>query len=141
MEIFLNFFWVLITLAGMIAWRTRWTRQTRLRRHAAWREWSAFVCAMVLLFFVVSLTDDLHAELMLLEECSTSRRHATCVVCARHSSPPDGGGAAHAWAILQAGPRVESLVCGGLILPSLENRELQFSVKRAADRAPPASVH
>jgi hypothetical protein len=139
-EIFLNIFWVLITLAGVIAWRTRWKRQTRLRRHAAWREWSAFVCAMVLLFFVVSLTDDLHAELMLLEECSTSRRHATYVVCARHSSPPDGGGAAHAWAILQAGPYAESLVFGALILPSLGNRELQFGVKRSADRAPPASV-
>jgi|SRR5580658_5815063 hypothetical protein len=140
MEIFLNIFWVVITLAGVIAWRTRWTRQTRLRRHAAWREWSAFVCAMVLLFFVVSLTDDLHAELMLFEECSTSRRHATCAVCAHHSCPPDGGGAAHAWAILQTGPPVESLVFGALILPSLENRELQFSVKRVADRAPPASV-
>jgi hypothetical protein len=140
MEIFLNCFWVLIALAGVIAWRTRWTRQTRLRRHAAWREWSAFVCAMVLLFFVVSLTDDLHADSLLLEECSTSRRHAICVVCARHSSPP-GGGAPHAWATLQGGPGVESLVFGGLILPSLENRELQFSVKRAADRAPPASVH
>ena len=140
MEIFLNIFWVLITLAGVIAWRTRWARQTRLRRHAAWREWSAFVCAMVLLFFVVSLTDDLHAELMLLEECSTSRRHATCVMCAHHSCLPDGGGAPHAWAILQAGPPVESLVIGALILPSLENRELPFSVKCAADRAPPASV-
>jgi uncharacterized membrane protein YcjF (UPF0283 family) len=140
MEIFLNIFWVLITLAGVIAWRTRWSRQTRLWRHAAWREWSAFVCAMVLLFFVVSLTDDLHAELMLLEECSTSRRHATCVVCAHHSSPPDGGGAAHAWVIPQAVPHVESLVSCALVLPTLEKQELRLDLKRAADRAPPASV-
>lgn len=140
MEIFLNIFWVLITLAGVIAWRTRWARQTRLRRHAAWREWSAFVCAMVLLFFVVSLTDDLHAELMLLEECSTSRRQATCVVCSHHSCPPDGGRAAHAWAIPPAGPHVESLVSCALVLPTLEKRELRPDFKRAADRAPPASV-
>ena len=53
--------------------------EDRIRRHAAWREWTAFVCSMVLLFFVVSLTDDLHAELMLIEECSSSRRHAACV--------------------------------------------------------------
>ena len=138
MELFLNILWVLITLAGAVIWRTLWTGQARLRRHTAWREWTAFVCAMVLLFFVVSLTDDLHAELMLFEECST-RRHATCVVCAHHSSPPDGG-AAHAWAILPSGPHVESLAFGALILPSFEKLELQFSVKRAADRAPPASV-
>jgi hypothetical protein len=140
MELFLNILWVLIALAGAVIWRTRWTGQARLRRHTAWREWTAFVCAMVLLFFVVSLTDDLHADLMLFEECSGSRRLATCLACPHHSSPPDGSGAAHAWAILPSGLHVESLVFGALVLPTLGNRELQTNVKRAADRAPPASV-
>jgi hypothetical protein len=140
MELFLNILWVLITLAGAVIWRTRWTGQARLRRHTAWREWTAFVCAMVLLFFVVSLTDDLHADLMLFEECSSSRRQATCLACPHHSSPPDGCGAAHAWAILPAGPHLEPLAFGTLVLSALGNRELQTSVKRAADRAPPASV-
>jgi hypothetical protein len=140
MELFLNILWVLIALAGAVIWRTRWTGQARLRRHTAWREWTAFVCAMVLLFFVVSLTDDLHADLMLFEECSGSRRLATCLACPHHSSPPDGSGAVHAWAILPSGLHVESLVFGALVLPTLGNRELQTNVKRAADRAPPASV-
>ena len=138
MELFLNILWVLITLAGVAVWRTRWMRQTRLRRHAAWREWTAFVCAMVLLFFVVSLTDDLHAELMLLEECSNTRRHATCLVCPHHPSASDGGGAAHAWAIVQSGPHVESLAIALLAVPTVEERELQSNVNRPADRAPPA---
>lgn len=140
MELFLNILWGLIALAGAVIWRTRWTGQARLRRHAAWREWSAFVCAMVLLFFVVSLTDDLHADLMLFEECSGSRRQATCVACPHHSSPPDGCVAAHVWAILPDGPHVESWAFGALALPTLGNRELQTNVKRAAGRAPPASV-
>lgn len=140
MELFLNILWGLIALAGAVIWRTRWTGQARLRRHAAWREWSAFVCAMVLLFFVVSLTDDLHADLMLFEECSGSRRQATCVACPHHSSPPDGCVAAHVWAILPAGPHVESWAFGALASPTLGNRELQTNVKRAAGRAPPASV-
>jgi hypothetical protein len=93
-----------------------------------------------LLFFVVSLTDDLHADLMLFEECSGSRRQATCLACPLHSFPPDGCGALHAWAILPAGPHVESLAFGALVLPTLGNRELQTNVKRAADRAPPGSV-
>jgi hypothetical protein len=39
-------------------------------------------CALVLLFFAVSLTDDLHAAAMLLDECSASRRHS---ICSHHS--------------------------------------------------------
>lgn len=140
MELFLNLLWGLIALAGAVIWRTRWTGQARHRRHAAWREWSAFVSAMVLLFFVVSLTDDLHADLMLFEECSGSRRQATCLACPHHSSPPDGCVAAHVWAILPAGPHAESWAFGALVLPTLGNRELQTNVKRAAGRAPPASI-
>jgi hypothetical protein len=140
MELFLNILWVLIALAAVVTWRTRWTRQARLRCHAAWREWTAFVCAIVLLFFVVSLTDDLHAELMLFEECSTGRRHAACLTCPHHSSAHNGGDRTHAWAILHFGPHVESLVFGALVLPTFENRELQINVNSAADRAPPASV-
>ena len=33
-------------------------------------------CSLILLFFAVSLTDDLHSEVMLLEDCSTSRRQS-----------------------------------------------------------------
>jgi hypothetical protein len=140
MELFLNILWFLITLAGLAVWRTRWMWQTRLRRHAAWREWTAFVCAMVLLFFVVSLTDDLHAELMLLEECSHTRRHTTCLTCPHHSSATDGGGAAHAWEIVQSGPHVASLAFAPLAVPTTEERELQSNVNRPADRAPPAPL-
>ena len=139
MELFLNILWVLIALAGVITWRTRWTRQARLRPHAAWREWTAFVCSIVLLFFVVSLTDDLHADLVLLEERCNNRRHATCLICPHHSSPPDGG-AAHAWAILQASPRARSLAFDSLPLTARENREMLPNVQPEPGRAPPSSV-
>ena len=85
MELFLNTLWVVIAVASLCVWRTRWAGQRREREHASWRQWTAFVCALVLLFFMVSLTDDLHSELVVFEECSASRRHAACQACPPHA--------------------------------------------------------
>jgi hypothetical protein len=82
MEIVLNILWVLLALGGVAVWRTRWARERRTRRHAAWREWTAVACALVLLFFVVSLTDDLHADLIVLEDGRASRRQVPSVSAA-----------------------------------------------------------
>ncbi|HEY0703130.1 MAG TPA: hypothetical protein VGD60_10210 [Candidatus Acidoferrales bacterium] len=85
MELFLNALWFVIALAGLSVWRTRWTRQPREREYSPWHQWTALVCALILLFFMVSLTDDLHSELIVFEEAA-GRRHTTCVACPYH--PP-----------------------------------------------------
>lgn len=76
MESFLNLLWVAIAAGGFYLWRTRWLHERRDHRREPLREWTAFACAVVLLFFAVSLTDDLHSELMIFDECSTGRRHS-----------------------------------------------------------------
>jgi hypothetical protein len=76
MESFLNLLWVAIAAGAFCFWRTRWLHERRDRRRQPLQEWTAFACALVLLFFAVSLTDDLHSELMVFDECSTSRRHS-----------------------------------------------------------------
>jgi hypothetical protein len=86
MELFLNILWVVIAVACLCVWRTCWAGQPREREHASWRQWTAFVCALVLLFFMVSLTDDLHSELVVFEECSAGRRHAACHACPLHAA-------------------------------------------------------
>jgi len=74
MELFLNIVWVLVAAGILGTWRTRWVHQReRTLRHSL-QEWAAVSVALVLLFFAVSMTDDLHAELVLSEECSASRR-------------------------------------------------------------------
>lgn len=85
MESFLNFLWVLMALGGLGVWRACWMREHPVHRRDPVREWAAVVCALVLLFFAVSLSDDLHASLALLEESAGSRRHST--VLDAHSSP------------------------------------------------------
>ena len=63
MELFLNFLWALIALVALGVWRACWMREQRSQRRDPVREWAAVVCALVLLFFAVSLSDDLHTSL------------------------------------------------------------------------------
>ena len=76
MEAFLNFLWALTAIAAVWAWRACWMRQYRARRRDPVREWAAVVCALVLLFFAVSLSDDLHASVVLLDESAAGSRHS-----------------------------------------------------------------
>jgi hypothetical protein len=84
MELFLNCLWALIGVFIMCLWRTRWMRQRRDGRREPLREWTAIACALVLLFFAVSLSDDLHAEVMLSDDCFTGRRHSSCMHASLH---------------------------------------------------------
>jgi hypothetical protein len=88
MESFLNFLWVLMAVAALGVWRACWMPEDRARRRDPVREWAAVVCALVLLFFAVSLSDDLHASLALLEESAGNRRHSA--VWNAHPSPDTG---------------------------------------------------
>jgi hypothetical protein len=85
MESFLNFLWVLIAMLLVGLWRMRWVRERRDARREPLREGTAIACALVLLFFAVSLTDDLHAEVMLSDDCFTGRRHTSCMHPSQHS--------------------------------------------------------
>jgi hypothetical protein len=76
MESILNILWVVIALGALSVWRVYWSRDRRDERRNLFHEWTAIACALVLLFFAVSLTDDLHFNAALFDECSGSRRHA-----------------------------------------------------------------
>jgi hypothetical protein len=96
MESFLNLLWVAIAAGAFCFWRTRWLHERRDHRRRPLQEWTAFACALVLLFFAVSLTDDLHSELMIFDECSTSRRHSLSLMCPHdmphHRTPETSSG-------------------------------------------------
>ena len=85
MELFLNLFWVSIAAGAVVFWRTHPLRERPQSRRELLCESTAMGCALVLLFFAVSLTDDLHAEAMLLDECSASSRH---YISGCHSQEP-----------------------------------------------------
>lgn len=76
MEALLNVVWLLMALAAIgYCWR-RWSSPEGKAEHrgAFYQRWVALGCGLVLLFFVISLTDDLHPELANLEDSSSSKR-------------------------------------------------------------------
>jgi hypothetical protein len=81
MESLLNILWVLTAVAGLCVWRLRWLRQEGISERTPAQEWTAMIAALVLLFFAVSLTDDLHSELLLNDEGATARRCSLVSSC------------------------------------------------------------
>jgi hypothetical protein len=127
--------WMMIALASLCVWRTRWADQPRERGHESWCQWTAFVCALVLLFFMVSLTDDLHAELVVLEECSAGRRQAACFAGPHHAPENHGDGN-----VCEPPPSpsfVHTLALVGFAAPERETSRTFFRSGQSAGRAPP----
>jgi hypothetical protein len=88
MELFLNVVWVLAAAGVIGVWRVYWVHQQRSRPDS-FKAWTAISVALVLLFFAVSMTDDLRSPVVLMEECSTSRRSLSCSA-ASHRLPHSG---------------------------------------------------
>ena len=73
MELLLNLAWMLMALPAYWLWR-RGAGARRERRVSALECLLALGCVLVLLFPVISATDDLHAMRSEMEESSTSKR-------------------------------------------------------------------
>lgn len=75
MELTLNLVWVCVAIAGILAQAVVLSRATASSDgHASTRQKIvAMGCALVILFFVISMTDDLHNQQVLVEERKGSR--------------------------------------------------------------------
>jgi hypothetical protein len=75
MELTLNLVWVCVAIAGILAQIVMLSRAAAPagRQGSNWRKIVAMACALVILFFVISMTDDLHDQALLLEERKLSR--------------------------------------------------------------------
>ncbi len=137
MEAFLNLLWVLIAVGALGTWRGCWMREQRAQRRDPVREWAAVVCALVLLFFAVSLSDDLHTNPMLLEESGGGRRHS--VIRDMGQAAPDSSShvAAHS-AALNAGCFLASPGSRFVLIELLhEANSVSLATGVSSGRAPP----
>src|SRR5271170_3112002 len=73
METTLNLFWLAVTLATIAVWRLRWLPDRLGRRVRVLPQAIAIVCALALLFPSISLTDDLHPEIVAVDTSSGKR--------------------------------------------------------------------
>jgi hypothetical protein len=80
MEIALNLAWLGVTLALLWMWRFRWLPSHRNSRRSLRLEAVALVCVLALLFPVISLTDDLHPEIIAVDSVSGKRN--ACLMAA-----------------------------------------------------------
>ena len=75
MELALNLAWVCVAIVGIGLLCTSLSRPgARPERPASnWRKVVAMSCALIILFFVISMTDDLHDQEIVIEDNKSSR--------------------------------------------------------------------
>lgn len=73
MELALNLVWVCVAIAGILAMAAMLKGAASDGPTSTRQKTVAMCCALVILFFVISMTDDLHGEAILFEEKKPSR--------------------------------------------------------------------
>lgn len=134
MESFLNILWLVIAVAAFAIWQLCLVHQKRQAQREPLKEWTAVVCMLVFVFFAVSLTDDLHSDLILFDECSAGRRTWAHANNAAHPAMVPTGGMA---AIQPQNIRLERPLLAGPVAsaPPLEAHERALEI--SSGRSPP----
>ncbi len=136
MELLLNLAWLLLLLPAYWVWR-RGARARAAHRVTALQCLLALGCAVVLLFPVISATDDLHAMRAEMEESATNKRAVRQAASERHSgwvNRLQGSPALVGTAVIEPAPEAGMFeVCVRCLAP-----RAVLSVLRAG-RAPPRS--
>src|SRR5579883_2392284 len=86
METVLNLIWLAVTIAALWLWHFRWAVSKRESGRSLRLEAVAMVCVLALLFPVISLTDDLHPEIVPADTVSSKRNHCLLAAHATGSS-------------------------------------------------------
>jgi hypothetical protein len=137
METFLNLVWLCLVVVGLCVWQRHWVRQRPALRRNPLQEWTAFACAMVLMFYVVSMTDDLHPTILMCDGCSTGRRAALIRPPAHQPSAKRHCPSPSIAALLPPVDLAPRLISAGAIAPSEQIAILLYSLDRSTARAPP----
>ncbi len=128
MELLLNLVWLLLVLPACWLWQ-RGAGARVARRVTALQCLLALGCVVVLLFPVISATDDLHAMRAEMEESASSKRTVLQAASERHS----------AWVNrLQGSP---ALAASAAQVPELEEGLLEVCVSYSAPPARPCVLH
>ena len=138
METILNLLWLLVTLAALWLWRFRWLVSRRNPRARVFLETVAMVCALALLFPVISLTDDLHPEIVAVDASSGKRNCCLMVASATRTPHVTPISRAHsALAVLRPLFQHADLNIAGIVLPAEDLHPFLFCGS-CLGRSPPS---
>jgi hypothetical protein len=140
MELTLNIVWALIAVCGLYVWRIHWARQEACTQRTALQQWTAFTCGLVLLFFAVSLTDDLHSEIVLFDECASGRRYSAVGSCAHAALDATKVPAVCGVAILPRTAAPEQFLAISTIFTVSHLPLFRFRLGISSGRAPPVVI-
>ena len=139
METLLNVVWVLLVVAAFCVWQRRWVRQKAGSPRNRFQEWTAFVCVMVMMFYVVSMTDDLHPESFLCDG-STSGRRSALVRPPAHRLAVKIGASSPSASVAARVDFANPLALAGAVSLSDHPAIMPLALDRAIARAPPANL-
>jgi hypothetical protein len=140
METTLNLIWLVVTIAAVCIWRFRWSVSRENPRHSTRIEVIAIICVLALLFPVISLTDDLHPEIVPADTVSSKRNH--CLLVAGNSHPEKSKSLlhAHAFYALSSHSFLELEIVASRILPPEISFPFSSSIFIGQGRAPPSRL-
>ncbi|PYT45772.1 MAG: hypothetical protein DMG47_07240 [Acidobacteria bacterium] len=129
MELALNLVWLFVAIVGIgLLWRSLSCPARPNRPASNWRKIVAMSCALIILFFVISMTDDLHDQEIMVEDDRSSR-----IVNAAGISAPCPSG--HAASFAPSLPSARRPVDRPKIISAAE-----MTGERLHGRAPPAAL-
>jgi hypothetical protein len=133
MELFLNLCWLSLLLPAFLLWRQRAVEDRPVESVTRPLLFlCALGCALILLFPVISASDDLHAMRPEMEESERASRHANHCACTSHAPAHTLQSALPGAASLT--PEFEQV---GAVLPLAPQTIAIFSAPASAGRAPP----
>ncbi len=139
MELSLNLFWLLLVVVSVVVWRRKGSPLHRPRRARGSRHGLiALGCVLALLFPVISITDDLHAEQAIIEDSNPSKR-AVRNSAGDHAASSLGKIGHAALPGIAPAPVPEGIWI--LVLPSKAHLASSASADFCAGRAPPRRHH
>jgi hypothetical protein len=97
MEVLLNTIWLLLAIAAFLFWQIDSEKTALQHEHTRRYRMLSLVVVLVLLFPVISLTDDLHSEQAAMEESSRAIMKARSMVqsCLRSGAAPFSAAISH----------------------------------------------
>jgi hypothetical protein len=138
METLLNLLWLVLALAALWIWRFRWLVSRPNPRARVFMEAVAIGCTLALLFPVISLTDDLHPEIVAVD-ASSGKRNACLMVAAATRTTHVTPISSHHAALTVFRPVLGNVAqnIAGIFLPP-ENLHQFFVCGSCSGRSPPS---